>query len=50
MNIKTGLDRVVRLADAEVWSSNEMKSFLENDKIVIIKYNALKELMEKRKQ
>ena len=49
-NHKTGLDRIVRLADAEVWSSDEMKSFLENEKIVIINYNVLKELMEQRKQ
>jgi len=43
-----GLDKIVRLADAHVWSSKEMKVFLESENIVLINYTRLQKIMAKR--
>lgn len=47
-NHALGLDKIVRLADAHVWSSKEMKAFLKKENIVLINYSRLQLLMEKR--
>jgi len=48
LNHAVGLDKIVRLSDAHVWSSKEMKAFLKKENIVLINYTRLQLLMEKR--
>jgi len=48
LNHAVGLDKIVRLSDAHVWSSKEMKAFLKKENIVLINYTRLQFLMEKR--
>jgi len=46
-NKKNGLDRIIRLSDREIWSSDEMKKFLRKEKIKVINYKMLMEIQKK---
>lgn len=41
-----GVDDIVRQADLAIWSSEEMKQFLEKENIILINYSELKKLQE----
>lgn len=43
-----GVDDIVRQSDLAVWTSDEMKQFLEDEKIVLINYSDLKRIMDGR--
>ncbi len=45
---KPGEDLIVRLGDTAVWSSDEMKTFLKEQKIEVVNYTQLKKIQEYR--
>lgn len=47
-NHKKGVDSIVRLADSEVWASDEMKSFLAAQGVILINYTQIKKIQEQR--
>ncbi len=48
-NHDPGEDRIVRLGDTAVWSSEEMRSFLKENNIVLINYIDLKKIQAERR-
>jgi hypothetical protein len=46
LNHKARVDKVVRLSDSAVWSSDEMKAFLKAENIVLINYQRLRDLQQ----
>lgn len=48
-NHDPGEDRIVRLGDTVVWSSQEMREFLKANNIVMINYSDLKKIQEKKR-
>ncbi len=49
-NHVAGVDHVVRMSDSEVWSSAEMKRFLEKEGIKLINYTQQKRIQKKRQK
>jgi len=47
-NHAAGTDKVVRLADSYVWSSDEMKQHLSDNNIILINYSQLKAIQQNR--
>ena len=43
-----GLDEIIRKADFKIWSSDEMKHFLEEQEIILINYRELQKIQELR--
>ncbi len=48
MNHDEGVDALVRLSDASVWSSEEIRAFLESQKIELINYTELQRIQQAR--
>ena len=48
LNHKPGLDKVVRLGDMAVWTSEEMKQFLVEEDVKLINYTDIREIQRRR--
>ena len=44
MNHDMGVDKVVRLGDSHVWSNDDMKQFLQDEGVILINYQRLRDL------
>ncbi len=49
-NHEPGEDKIVRMSDSEVWSSDEMKYFLEKQGIELVNYTKLKIIQQERQK
>lgn len=48
LNHKPGLDKVVRLGDMAVWTSEEMKQFLKKEDVKLINYTEIRKIQIRR--